>query len=274
LRRLHLIVFLFCYLPRIYGQEVFTFYFDTDKDQPTTVSRNDFQQWISDKEISEITEIKGYCDARASIIYNRNLGQRRVNAVVELLCQLHYTPLESISLYNYGKEFKQDTELWMNRKVEVSLIFKTIDNIQEITTVEEPSEEELIIPEVKPTLRELFEVATRGTIIILEQIHFEFNSTVLTPNSFEQMEELLFALELYPAISIEIGGHICCNPDKKDLKLSRDRAKLVYSFLISKGIPSQRLKFEGYGSNRPIYPLPEKSQEEKAKNRRVEITVL
>lgn len=274
MKLLSLIVFLSSYLPGIYAQEVFTFYFDTDKDQPTTASWNDFQQWISDKGISEITEIKGYCDARASIIYNRNLGQRRVNMVAELLWQFHHTPLESISLHNYGKEFKQDAELWKNRKVEVSFIFKTIDITEEIIAEEVPSAEELIIPEVKPTLRELFEVATRGTVIILEDIHFEFNSTVLTPNSFEQMEELLFALELYPDISIEIGGHICCNPDKKDLRLSRDRAKLVYSFLISKGISSQRLKFEGYGSNRPIHPLPEKSQEEMAKNRRVEITVL
>ncbi|MFN4199064.1 MAG: hypothetical protein ACK4FS_08580 [Flavobacterium sp.] len=52
MRRLHLILLLLFYLPGIYAQEVFTFYFDTDKDQPTTASRNDFQQWISDKEIS------------------------------------------------------------------------------------------------------------------------------------------------------------------------------------------------------------------------------
>lgn len=274
MKQLFLLVLIFYCLPRIYAQEAFTFYFDTDNDQPTTSSLYDFQQWKSDKEIYGITEIKGYCDARASIIYNRNLGQRRVNAVAELLCQFHNYSLELVELHNYGKEFKQDAELWKNRKVEVSFIIKTIDITEEIMEEEVPSEEVLIIPEVKPTLRELFEVATRGAVIILEHIHFEFNSTVLTPISFKQMEELLFALELYPDISIEIGGHICCNPDKKDLRLSRDRAKLIYSYLIANGISSQRLRFEGYGSNRPIYSLPEKNQEEKAKNRRVEITFL
>ena len=48
--------------------------------------------------------------------------------------------------------------------------------------------------------------------------------------------------------------------------LSSDRAKVVYNYLVQKGIHSSRLSHKGYGSAKPI--ANNNTEEGKAKNRR------
>jgi flagellar motor protein MotB len=87
------------------------------------------------------------------------------------------------------------------------------------------------------------------------------------------MYELLLVLQRNPQMKIEIHGHLCCMPvDRTDL--STQRAKAIYNFLIQNEIDKSRLSYKGFGSTQPIYPLPEKSEEERAANRRVEILIV
>jgi outer membrane protein OmpA-like peptidoglycan-associated protein len=88
------------------------------------------------------------------------------------------------------------------------------------------------------------------------------------------LEELLYILEDNPKMRIEIDGHICCNLNTMDTKLSFRRAIVIFKYLIDNGIPVGRLAYKGFGSNVPIYRLPERNEEERAANRRVEILVV
>jgi flagellar motor protein MotB len=45
-------------------------------------------------------------------------------------------------------------------------------------------------------------------------------------------------------------------------------------FLIKNGINRNRMSFKGFGTSKPIYPIPEKSAQEEEDNRRVEIMIL
>jgi outer membrane protein OmpA-like peptidoglycan-associated protein len=45
-------------------------------------------------------------------------------------------------------------------------------------------------------------------------------------------------------------------------------------FLIKNGINKNRMTFKGYGTSRPIHPIPEKNAQEEEDNRRVEIMIL
>jgi flagellar motor protein MotB len=60
--------------------------------------------------------------------------------------------------------------------------------------------------------------------------------------------------------------------DPRDL--STKRAKQVMEFLNKNGIEKNRLSFEGLGTTKPINPLPEKNEAERAENRRVEIMIV
>jgi outer membrane protein OmpA-like peptidoglycan-associated protein len=56
--------------------------------------------------------------------------------------------------------------------------------------------------------------------------------------------------------------------------LSYQRAKAISNFLRANGIENSRVTFQGFGVTKPIYPIPEKNEEERAANRRVEIQIL
>jgi outer membrane protein OmpA-like peptidoglycan-associated protein len=77
----------------------------------------------------------------------------------------------------------------------------------------------------------------------------------------------------FPKLVIAIEGHICCDVND-ETNLSGSRAKVVFDFLVQNGITSDRLSHKGFGSTRPIYPLPEQNDMQQISNRRVEIRLV
>jgi len=113
---------------------------------------------------------------------------------------------------------------------------------------------------------------TIGKTIILEDIFFDFDKSILLPQSFVALLKLTTLLEDNPNMKIELLGHTDNKgKDKYNEKLSEDRAKSVYDYLISKGIDKKRLKYKGYGAKQPI--ADNKTEEGRAKNRRVEFLI-
>src|SRR5688572_22225440 len=104
----------------------------------------------------------------------------------------------------------------------------------------------------------------------------------ITPESRPILDELLDAMKTHPKLVIEIQGHICCENrigDGMDLEtgiynLSTARAKAIYDHLISNGIQASRVSYKGFGHSQPMYPFPERTEEERVANRRVEIKII
>lgn len=104
--------------------------------------------------------------------------------------------------------------------------------------------------------------------IILENILFQTNKSVLLPESFESLDKLVKQLNSNK-LKIEIRGHTDnVGLDAKNQTLSEQRAKSVLNYLVSKGIEKSRLSFRGLGSTQPI--APNDTEEGRMKNRRVE----
>ena len=125
---------------------------------------------------------------------------------------------------------------------------------------------------------ELVEV-TLDKIVIKDKVFFEFNKAVIKPESFTLLDQVADVINSTPRIKkIEVQGHT----DHKgkaayNKKLSEDRAKSVYEYLIGKGVDANRLTYAGYGSEKPLIPLGEdgkETEEEAAQNRRVEFVIL
>lgn len=88
------------------------------------------------------------------------------------------------------------------------------------------------------------------------------------------MEKLYEILIKNPHLTIEIGGHT----DSKGLRannliLSENRAKAVYDYLIKKGIAADRLTTKGYADYKPFKTNTNKTELERAENRRTEFTI-
>jgi outer membrane protein OmpA-like peptidoglycan-associated protein len=96
----------------------------------------------------------------------------------------------------------------------------------------------------------------------------------LYPESKPIREELLQALKNNPKLKIEIQGHICCALGKDKEEIALKRCVATYDYLISKGIDKTRLSYKSYDSTQPIFPIPEKTEEQRKANRRVEILII
>jgi len=73
-----------------------------------------------------------------------------------------------------------------------------------------------------------------------------------------------------PEMKVSIEGHTDNTGDPAaNKKLSERRAKAVQESLVAKGIAAARLSSRGWGQEKPV--ADNRSEEGKAKNRRVEI---
>ena len=109
--------------------------------------------------------------------------------------------------------------------------------------------------------------------IRLDNVYFDQSSYILRKESYPQLDMLLNTLKSYPKLVIEIAGHTDNVGDRRlNQSLSENRARVITNYLIQRGIPENRLQYQGYGDNRPA--APNDNEVNKKLNRRVEFTVL
>ncbi|OGQ04091.1 MAG: hypothetical protein A2W61_06545 [Deltaproteobacteria bacterium RIFCSPLOWO2_01_44_7] len=111
-------------------------------------------------------------------------------------------------------------------------------------------------------------------IIITQKIHFEFNRWNIRPISFPILDDVVEVLKRNPQIKkVRIEGHTdWIGSDAYNIRLSDRRAESVRTYLIQKGVESDRLISEGFGESRPV--ADNNTTEGRAKNRRTEFTVV
>lgn len=112
-------------------------------------------------------------------------------------------------------------------------------------------------------------VIAKGDVIVMNNILFELNETIILPESYQELEQLLKVMKSNPNMRIHIKGHVCCAPA---MDLSSKRAQKIYSYLVRNGIADERMTFKGY-SNKSPHPLYKKDLYD-SHHRRVEIEIL
>lgn len=113
-----------------------------------------------------------------------------------------------------------------------------------------------------------------GVTISLENIQFESDSARLLPAEKEKIERIGALLRAYPDYELLISGHTAfADTAEARQVLSEQRAQAVAQYLTELGIREKHHIFtRGFGSTKPI--VPNTTEENRARNRRVEITVL
>jgi len=101
-------------------------------------------------------------------------------------------------------------------------------------------------------------------------IHFDFDKSMLRPDSEGALNAILQVFNAYPELNLELAGHTD-NVGKPDYnaKLSDARVNTVRGWLVAKGVKAERVTAKGYGDTQPI--ATNDSPEGRAKNRRVEL---
>lgn len=113
----------------------------------------------------------------------------------------------------------------------------------------------------------------KDMVVELRNIQFAYNSYLLSDASYEELDKLCRLMEDNPQMEIELSAHTDDRgSDAYNDRLSSQRGATVARYLVKAGISAQRIHTIGYGKRRPL--VPNDSEENRERNRRVEFKVL
>lgn len=236
------------------AQEKFTVYFDFNIDEANDPSATSLSKWIDTHKDVEVLKIYGYADSIGNALYNQDLSERRALYVYEKLKESNID-VANVEEKGFGESEAGSPNRAKDRKAVLYFRQKTSP--------------EPVISEFTKQVTE----ASKGDRIKIPNLNFYNNSDMVLPRSRPVLYELLTIMRNNPKLKIDIQGHICCQKVEEH-QISQKRALAVYAFLKNNGIDRMRLSYQSFGSSRPVYPLPEKNEDERVANRRVEIEIV
>jgi outer membrane protein OmpA-like peptidoglycan-associated protein len=112
----------------------------------------------------------------------------------------------------------------------------------------------------------------RGVVVSLSGILFDVGKATLKPASQLSVAKLAGILMVFPNMNLSIEGFTDSTGSADlNMRLSMDRARAVYEFLMVQGISNSRMKYQGFGPENPV--APNDSEANRARNRRVEVVL-
>ncbi len=290
-------------LSKLFSQEQFSVYFDSNKFDLKKSEIIKLNDWILKNNQVKVIGVYGFCDEDGSIGFNDTLAKKRIESIFNII-KTKIKFREDFKTRSFGelnntskikaqnrkvtlffiqpKDFARENEIIGINKEKPKIVSKTEipDIIEKPKKIKFPRKLLLENPdgttyesEMDSIFMQKINLSKVGEKIAIPNLNFIINTFALVPECKIKMFELLFVLENNPKLKIELQGHLCCaKNDKQDL--STKRAKSIFNFLIYKGIESKRLSYKGFGVSEPLFSIPEKDESERASNRRVEILIL
>lgn len=216
-------------------------------------NKEEIEEEKEEVEVTESEEIKQGLNIWRTVYSDMSTNLTLFFLILFAFTRLSATKREELmcALANLGK--KQEITQQEVIKQETDELSK---KLQKIATVE-IKEEEIVINLPSPVL-------------------FDLGKAELKNEAKNILEEIVNSL-ISISGDIVIEGHtdnipIFGGKYKSNWELSAARAFSVRDFFISKGIPEKRISCVGYGEYKPI--APNDTEENRAKNRRIEIKVV
>ncbi len=106
----------------------------------------------------------------------------------------------------------------------------------------------------------------------LKNADFETGSTNIPEAMKNELDNLAEVLQAYPNVELEVAAHTDNNGNAgENRNLSQGQAEAVKNYLMTQGIPENRINARGYGADRPIGD--NETEAGRALNRRIEILI-
>jgi len=104
-------------------------------------------------------------------------------------------------------------------------------------------------------------------------IYFDIGKSVVKPEGYPVIEQLVKFMQDHPKVKLLIEGHTDnTGNEAKNLTLSENRAKSIKAEMVKRGIPADRIETKGFGSSKPI--ADNKTAAGRTQNRRVTVKKL
>lgn len=132
-------------------------------------------------------------------------------------------------------------------------------------------------PKTKPGVKVYANGCSIPETKTLGGVLFKYKSFALTNAAKTELNDLArqygALMKEYAPLKLQVSGHTdSIGSDKYNIKLSKQRAKSVMDYLISRGIDKARIINIGYGESKPV--ATNKTDAGRQQNRRVEIKLL
>ena len=106
-----------------------------------------------------------------------------------------------------------------------------------------------------------------------EGVTFDVGSYTLKPQFRATLDKVAESLKQYPNSLIDVYGHTdSTGSEAYNQTLSENRARTVANYLMSQGVPSSRIRSEGFGETMPV--ADNATDSGRSRNRRVEIKIV
>jgi len=104
-------------------------------------------------------------------------------------------------------------------------------------------------------------------------IYFHHATSKMIDSAATTIDRVAKILIANPGLNVIIKGHTSSEGSaRKNVKLSRERARIVETLLVNRGIANHRIQTEGLGAADRVFP--EDSEEHRAYNRRAELFII
>ena len=113
---------------------------------------------------------------------------------------------------------------------------------------------------------------TTGQIVIVKNVYFESGTAKLKITSEKGLSQLESMLNNHPFMDVQFNGYTDNKGNESTNRaISKERAKAIYDYLKKDGI-TNAITYKGLGGAKPL--APNDTEENKAKNRRIEMVII
>ncbi len=222
----------------------------------------------------QIIEINAFCEG-SSTSECKTIASRRLTTVLNKLdadsadvtmnsfgserIAINFTPVH----WNRVDIYYSVNEAWKNQEFDtVEKVEPTAEEKDSLgTLIHTPKEETDFFVEIPE-----YELIPENTPIPIP-LFFEGNKGIMKKESLPVLDQLYRTMISYPELKAHFRGHVCCGRNKR---ISSKRARYVYKYLLKRGVPKDRISYKGYSNSIPLV-WPERTEEDRAKNRRVDV---
>jgi outer membrane protein OmpA-like peptidoglycan-associated protein len=109
-------------------------------------------------------------------------------------------------------------------------------------------------PAPVPVARLATPVAAAAVVntVVLEDSHFDFDSSVLKPEGMKALHENIELMKSNPKTNVRVAGYTSMSGTPEyNQRLSERRASAVRDYMVSEGVKQKRITMIGYGETRP-----------------------
>ncbi len=261
MNRYYYLIGLFFLSNIVFAQQNFyqSVYFETSKSLIDKKQEQNVINFIKGLDViqMESLQIYGYCDDTGDEAFNKDLSEKRVLAIRQIVVAagLKSDMIEVIE--GKGgvilKEDQSNVDIARSKNRRVDIIAKSKNSKKYSGPIVVDGKNRIFT-----SIQADHEI---GDLVILENIYFEEGKATFTEGSKDELDRVADALRKYKNLEIEIRGHVCCMPDyetdaldiiTREKKLSLNRARVIYKYLLLRNIKESRMYFAGYGNSFPL----------------------